>query len=80
MAARSFGGSLQWDCVTPGSRWTFEDGWGAFQLSRYTGRAKVQGWYLELPREAGQWMGKTLTQAALAAEPVILAKHPRRTQ
>lgn len=79
MASRSFG-SLQWDCVIPGSRWMFDDGWGAFQLSHYTGRAKVWGWYLELPGEPGEWMGKTLTTAALAAEPVILAKHPRSAQ
>lgn len=77
MASRSFG-ALQCQCVRPGSHWTFDNGWGAFHLRHYNGRGQEEGWYLDTPDGSGDWMGRTLSQAAEASERIVLAAHPRR--
>ncbi|WP_328967908.1 hypothetical protein [Streptomyces sp. NBC_00239] len=71
MASRSFG-ALQWDCVRPGSHWTFEDGWGRFDLRHYNGNGQAAGWYLDTPSGSGDWLGETLTSAAMAAEQIVV--------
>jgi len=75
--SRSFG-ALQWDCVTPGSHWSFDDGWGRFDLRRYNGEGQPSGWYLDTPDESGDWVGNTLVQAAAAAQSIVLAAHPKK--
>lgn len=72
MAARTFG-TLQWVCVRPGSQWDFEGGWGKFTLDRYNSRGQIAGWYLHGPGELDDWVGEKLTEAALAAESLVLA-------
>ena len=71
MASRTFG-SLEWDCVTPGSHWIFDDGWGRFHLRHFNNRGQAAGWYFDTPEESGDWMGNTLAEAAEEAEPLIL--------
>jgi hypothetical protein len=77
MASRSFG-SLQWSCVRPGRHWVFDDGWGRFDLRHYNNRGQTEGWYLDTPAGSGDWMGRTLSEATQAAEPVILKAHPSK--
>jgi hypothetical protein len=79
MASRSFG-SLQWDCVRPGSHWTFDDGWGTFHLRHYNNRGQEEGWYLDTPDGSGDWMGRTLSEAAEASQRIVHDSHPRRVK
>lgn len=76
MTLRTFG-ALQWECVTPGFHWKFSDGWGVFRLWHFNSHGQEEGWYLETPDRADEWMGSTLTEATAAAEPKILSARPR---
>lgn len=76
--AQRWFGSLLWACQTAGLVWFFQNTRNSprYTLSAYRGRAMARGWYLTgqgVARE-GVWLGKTLTEAALAAEDTI-SKH-----
>jgi hypothetical protein len=66
--------------MDPGLWWEFNDGWGTYSLRKYNGRVQVRGWYLYggTTPLGGTYMGKTLTAATAAAEPLILADRRER--
>jgi hypothetical protein len=79
---RSFGGALQWECVTPGRQWQFSEWtkpeWGTWNLWCWDGLPDRSGWYLSQPGGLEVHVGRTLAQAAAAAEEIILNSRPRR--
>jgi len=77
----NFGTPCTWTCTAPGSHWTLDDGWGAFHLRHYNNRGQEEGWYLDGPHDlVGEWMGRTLTEAAEAAWRIVVDAKPGRTQ